>query len=251
VTREDVLAQFEGSAAILGLPDGVRLEGNVVVEGLPVWREGLIEVQDAGSQLIALACGAKPGMTVVDLCAGAGGKTLALAADMAGEGRLIATDTNRDRIQRLVPRAERAGVTFIETHLLNPGEEGDVLGAFAESADIVLVDAPCSGSGTWRRNPEARWRLTPDRLKTVCSTQGHVLRLGAKMVKPGGSMVYAVCSLIEAEGNAQVETFLSRNKAWKSVPLDLPLGRARGKGVILTPAHDKTDGFFIARLQKS
>jgi 16S rRNA (cytosine967-C5)-methyltransferase len=251
VTREDVLAQFEGSAAIQGLPDGVRLEGNVVVEGLPVWREGLIEVQDAGSQLIALACGAKPGMTVVDLCAGAGGKTLALATDMAGEGRLIATDTNRDRIQRLVPRAERAGVTFIETHLLNPGEEGDVLGAFAESADIVLVDAPCSGSGTWRRNPEARWRLTPDRLKTVCSTQGHVLRLGAKMVKPGGSMVYAVCSLIEAEGNAQVETFLSRNKAWKSVPLDLPLGRARGKGVILTPAHDKTDGFFIARLQKS
>ena len=251
VTREDVLAQFEGSVAIEGLTDGVRLEGNVVVEGLPVWREGLIEVQDAGSQLIAAACGVRPGMTVVDLCAGAGGKTLALAADMAGEGRLIATDTNRDRIQRLVPRAERAGVTFIETHLLNPGEEGDVLGAFAEAADVVLVDAPCSGSGTWRRNPEARWRLTPDRLKSVCSTQGHVLRLGAKMVKPGGSMIYAVCSLIEAEGNGQVETFLSRNKAWKSVPLDLPLGRLRGKGWMLTPAHDKTDGFFIARLQRS
>jgi 16S rRNA (cytosine967-C5)-methyltransferase len=251
VTRDDVLAQFEGATAIDGLPDAVRLSGNVVVEGLPVWREGLIEVQDAGSQLIAVACAVSPGQTVVDLCAGAGGKTLALAADMAGEGRLTATDTNRDRIQRLVPRAERAGATFIETHLLNPGEEGDVLSAFAESADVVLVDAPCSGSGTWRRNPEARWRLTPDRLKTVCSTQGHVLRLGAKMVKPGGVMVYAVCSLVEAEGNAQVETFLSRNKGWKSVPLDLPLGRARGKGWMLTPAHDKTDGFFIARLQRS
>jgi 16S rRNA (cytosine967-C5)-methyltransferase len=115
----------------------------------------------------------------------------------------------------------------------------------------VLVDAPCSGSGTWRRNPEARWRLTPDRLKAVCSLQGHVLRLGAKMVKPKGVLVYAVCSLIEAEGAAQVMTFLSRNKEWKAVPLDLPLGREMGPGWTVTPAKDGTDGFFIARLQRS
>jgi 16S rRNA (cytosine967-C5)-methyltransferase len=249
--RDDVISQFEGGEAIAGLPDGIRLSENIVVEGLESWREGLIEVQDAGSQMIAVACAATSGQMVVDLCAGAGGKTLALAAAMGAVGRIVATDTNRDRIQRLPLRAERAGVAIIETHLLDPGKEGEVLGAFADDADIVLVDAPCSGSGTWRRNPEARWRLTPDRLKAVCSLQGHVLRLGAKMVKPKGVLVYAVCSLIEAEGAAQVMTFLSRNKEWKAVPLDLPLGREMGPGWTVTPAKDGTDGFFIARLQRS
>ncbi len=250
-TPTAMLEAFEGAQLVEGLPDGIRLpEGSSVESSLP-FRDGLIEVQDAGSQLIALACGAAPGMTVVDLCAGAGGKTLALAVAMRNEGRLIATDTNRDRIQRLPPRAERSGAVHIETHLLDPGKEREVLDAFVDQADIVLVDAPCSGSGTWRRNPEARWRITPDRLKAVQSTQGHVLRLGARLVKPGGAMIYAVCSLIDGEGRDQVETFLSRNKDWQTQKLDLPLGRAHGPGWLLTPGKDGTDGFFIARLERS
>ncbi len=250
-TREAMLEAFDGAQAIEGLPDALRLPEGTSVEPTLAFRDGLIEVQDAGSQLIASACGAEPGMAVVDLCAGAGGKTLALAVAMRNEGRLIATDTNRDRIQRLTPRAERAGAVHIETHLLDPGKEREVLDAFVEQADIVLVDAPCSGSGTWRRNPEARWRITPDRLKAVQSTQGHVLRLGARLVKPGGAMIYAVCSLIEAEGRGQVETFLSRNKGWSTQKLDLPLGRANGPGWMLSPAKDGTDGFFIARLERN
>ncbi len=249
--REDVVALFEGAEAIPGLPDAIRLTENLPIQELDAWRNGHLEVQDVGSQMIAAACEASSGQTVIDLCAGAGGKTLALAAAMDGVGRIIATDTNRSRIQNLPPRAVRAGIAIVETHLLDPGKEGETLDAFAEQADIVLVDAPCSGSGTWRRNPEARWRLTPDRLKTVCSLQGHVLRLGARMVKPGGVMIYAVCSLIEAEGAAQVMTFLSRNKGWKSVPLSLSLGRDMGPGWMLSPAHDGCDGFFVARLQRS
>ena len=150
--RDDVIGQFEGAEPIAHLPDGFRLPDNIVIEQHGAWRSGLIEVQDAGSQWIAEVCAAKPGMTVVDLCAGSGRKTLALAAAMRGEGRIIATDTNRDRIQRLVPRAERAGAT-VEARLLDPDKEMEVLADMAKGADLVLVDAPCSGSGTWRRNP--------------------------------------------------------------------------------------------------
>jgi 16S rRNA (cytosine967-C5)-methyltransferase len=249
--RADVLEHFEGAAIIEGLSDAIRLADNVVVENLATWRDGFVEVQDAGSQLIALACGAQRGQTVIDLCAGAGGKTLALAAAMGNEGRLIATDTNRERIQRLPPRAERAGATMIQTHLLNPGEEDDVLGAYSKAADTVLVDAPCSGSGTWRRNPEARWRLTPERLAAVVKTQAHVMSVGARATKPGGTLIYAVCSLIEAEGPGQVTTFLSSHGDWRVQPLDLPFGRRQGPGWTVSPAQDGCDGFFIARLERS
>ena len=250
-TRERMMEQFDGALPIAGTRDGLRLPEGTAVESSLAFRDGLIEVQDAGSQLIADACAAQPGQTIVDLCAGAGGKTLALAVAMRNEGRLIATDTNRDRIQRLAPRAERAGAIHVESHLLNPGAERDVLDAFNDLADVVLVDAPCSGSGTWRRNPEARWRISPDRLKTINSLQGHVLRLGARLVKPGGSMVYAVCSLIKSEGADQIATFLSRNKDWSAERLDLPMGRPDAKGWLLSPAQDGCDGFFIARLRRS
>ncbi len=249
--RDDVLAQLDGAQPIVFLKDGIRLLENVVIEKHPVWQDGLIEIQDAGSQVIALACAVQPGMTVIDLCAGAGGKTLALAAEMAGEGRIIATDTNRDRIQRLPPRALRAGAMNIETRLLNPGEEMDMLSDLANNADVVLVDAPCSGSGTWRRNPEARWRLTSKRLDQLAVTQAHVLGLGAKLVKPGGTLVYAVCSLIAREGRSQIATFLNQNKGWKAECIDLGVGRADGHGLILTPTHDTSDGFFVVRLSKS
>ena len=249
-SRDDVIGQFEGAEPIAHLPDGFRLPDNIVIEQHGAWRSGLIEVQDAGSQWIAEVCAAKPGMTVVDLCAGSGGKTLALAAAMRGEGRIIATDTNRDRIQRLVPRAERAGAT-VEARLLDPDKEMEVLADMAEGADLVLVDAPCSGSGTWRRNPEARWRLTPDRLAAVTKLQSYVLKLGAGLVKPGGTLVYATCSLIDAEGATQIERFLGKRPGWSADVLSLPVGRASGAGWRLTPAHDQTDGFFIARLRRS
>ena len=247
--RDAVLPQFEGAVAIG--KDCVRLPDNINIEAHEAWDAGLIDVQDAGSQVIAQVCKAEPGMTVVDLCAGAGGKTLALAADMAGVGHLIATDTNRDRIQRLPQRAGRLGAEEIETRLLNPGEELDILSDLKGLADVVLVDAPCSGSGTWRRNPEARWRLTPTRLDQVTKTQAHVLNIGAALVKPGGVLVYAVCSLIDREGADQVAAFLAANKGWKAEPIELGMGREHGPGHMLTPAHDGTDGFFIARLAKA
>jgi len=117
------------------------------------------------------------------------------------------------------------------------------------SADCVLIDAPCSGTGTWRRNPEARWRLTPDRIERLVETQRHVLEVGATLVKPGGALVYIVCSLLDEEGAGQVATFLAANPGWRAQPLVLGAGRAQGAGTRLTPAHDATDGFFVARLQ--
>jgi 16S rRNA (cytosine967-C5)-methyltransferase len=249
-SRDAVIGQFPGAEAIPFLTDGIRLPENINIEGHPAWREGLIEVQDAGSQLIATVCDAQAGMIVVDLCAGAGGKTLALAASMRGEGRLIATDTNRDRLQRLVPRAMRAGATNIETRLLDPGVERESLGDLTAMADIVLVDAPCSGSGTWRRNPEARWRLTPKRLDAVTQTQAHVLSLGASLVKPGGVLVYAVCSLIAREGKSQIASFLNNSRKWSVDTIEAGVGRPAGSGVQLSPGMDGSDGFFIARLTK-
>jgi 16S rRNA (cytosine967-C5)-methyltransferase len=246
--RDDLLSEFEGAVVIDGIPNALRLVDNKVVENLDSWRLGLVEIQDAGSQLIAIACNAKPGQLIIDLCAGAGGKSLALAADMENQGRIIATDTNRDRIQKLPPRAERAGVSIIETHLLDPGKENEVVGAFMGLADTVLVDAPCSGSGTWRRNPEARWRLTPSRLAQTTALQMRILDLAAALVKPNGALVYAVCSLIEAEGQGQIRAFLGRHAGWSVADQGFNQGRASGDGRVLTPSHDGTDGFFVARL---
>lgn len=242
--------RFEGASAIPGLPDAIRLSDNIRIEQHPAWSEGKVEVQDAGSQWIVAACGAAPGTTVVDLCAGAGGKTLALAAAMGGEGRLIACDTNRDRLQRMAPRAERAGAAAIETRLLDPGREDQQLRDLEGMADIVLVDAPCSGSGTLRRNPEARWRLTPDRLGKLNALQAHVLALAAPLVRPGGRLVYAVCSLIRSEGAGAVDAFLAANSGWEVQPPGAFPGRIEGAGRLLTPAHDGTDGFFVARLAR-
>ncbi|MFM2411097.1 MAG: hypothetical protein RL481_1925 [Pseudomonadota bacterium] len=234
----------------LALPDALRLPTDFVLENHAAYNRGLIEVQDYGSQLIVAACEAKPGSIALDLCAGAGGKTLALAAAMQGKGRLIATDTNRNRLDQLGPRAGRAGATHVETMLLNPGKEAVMLAELTAQCDLVLVDAPCSGSGTWRRSPETRWRLTPARLKRVVDEQAALLRLAAKMVAPGGNLVYAVCSLLEAEGRGQMEAFLSANDGWKAEPISLPAGRAHGPGLLLTPAHDQCDGFFFARVRK-
>jgi 16S rRNA (cytosine967-C5)-methyltransferase len=203
-------------------------------------------VQDTGSQLACLAVAARPGETVIDLCAGGGGKTLALAADMGNEGRLIASDTDRQRLARLAPRAERAGARMVETRLLDPGREMEALEDLAGAADAVLVDAPCSGVGTWRRNPEARWRLTPGALDRLVAAQVRLLDLAARLVRPGGRVVYVVCSLLDEEGAEQFDAFLARHPRFAAAPLELPLGTARGQGLRLTPFRDGTDGFFIA-----
>lgn len=240
--------EIEGAEPIVGLPDALRLPSGTNVERHPAYEMGAIEIQDAGSQIVTLAAQAQPGQRIVDLCAGAGGKALALAATMGGEGALLATDTDRARLSRLAPRAVRAGADIIETRLLNPGREIEALADWVSGADTVLIDAPCSGTGTWRRNPEARWRLTPERIARLVETQRHVLTVGAALVKPGGALVYIVCSLLDEEGARQVATFLDVNPGWRAEPLTLPAGRAHGPGMRLTPRHDSTDGFFVARL---
>jgi len=170
---------------------------------------------------------------------------------MANQGVLLASDTDRARLSRLAPRAARAGATIVEPRLLNPGHELDAFPDWIATADCVLIDAPCSGTGTWRRNPEARWRLTPDRIDRLVEAQRQVLTVGADLVKPGGTLIYIVCSLLDEEGAGQIDLFLAARPDWHASPLDLPAGRPHGVGIRLTPAHDATDGFFVARLRRA
>jgi 16S rRNA (cytosine967-C5)-methyltransferase len=231
-------------------PDALRFPFGTQVEAWEAFKAGQIEVQDSGSQLACLAVGAMPGETVIDLCAGAGGKTLALAAAMAGRGRLIASDTDRTRLARLAPRAARAGAAIITERLLDPGRELAALADLAGQADAVLIDAPCSGVGTWRRNPEARWRLTARELARLTAIQTRLLDLAATLVRPGGRIVYVTCSLLDAEGAQQIDGFLQRHVDWGAARPALGAGTPRGAGLRLSPARDGTDGFFIARLER-
>jgi 16S rRNA (cytosine967-C5)-methyltransferase len=249
-TMADIVMQLPEAEQVMHAPNTCRLPTGFSIEQHPLMLDGKVDIQDLGSQVISSVCGASAGMTVLDLCAGAGGKTLALAADMCGEGKLTASDTNRARLDQLMPRAARAGATNIEPRLLNPGNEHAMLSDLRAKCDIVLVDAPCSGSGTWRRNPETRWRLNEKRLQHVVIAQAKLMDIAAEMVAPGGHLVYAVCSLINAEGIGQVDRFLNDNKGWRSTKIAVPIGRTQGAGILLTPMHDNSDGFFMARLQK-
>ncbi len=248
-TRQAMLTSIEDSQATDLSPWGLRLATDRRIDDHPAFVEGLVEVQDEGSQLIALAGKPAGDMVILDLCAGAGGKALALAA-AAPSARIIASDTNRQRLSRLEPRAHKAGAA-IETMLLDGGREAEQLSVLEGQCDLVLVDAPCSGSGTWRRNPEGRWRLTSDRLDRVSDLQAHVLDLAAPLVKPGGALVYAVCSILSREGAGQVDTFLGRHSSWAVQDAFDEFGRRDGHGRLLTPAHDRTDGFFVARLERA
>jgi 16S rRNA (cytosine967-C5)-methyltransferase len=226
----------------------MRLPPDTRVDDHAAFLSGIVEVQDEGSQLIALACDPRGGERILDLCAGAGGKALALAAAAPG-AHILATDSNRARLSKLEPRAERAGAA-IETRLLSPPRELDELADWRDGAHVVLVDAPCSGSGTWRRNPEGRWRLTPDRLDRVIAAQRGLLDIAAELVRPGGSLVYAVCSILSREGAGQITAFLAGRSSWISEELPMAAGRPDGAGRLLTPGHDGTDGFFVARLRR-
>ncbi len=234
-------------------PWGLRVAGRTRFGGLESFRRGLVELQDEGSQLIALLTDARPGMTVVDLCAGAGGKTLALAAAMGNQGRVKACDTAAERLQRMAVRLQRAGVSCVD---LVPIREGDASWASDLVAERVLVDAPCSGSGIWRRAPDAKWRLTPDGVARVVEAQRRILDLGAGLVAAGGRLVYATCSLLRAENEDQVEAFLTRNRRFRLLPAEqvwpqVAEGACPGQGMLrLGPARTGTDGFFVAILER-
>tara|TARA_R100001244_G_scaffold20643_5_gene21547 strand:+ start:13513 stop:14691 length:1179 start_codon:yes stop_codon:yes gene_type:complete len=237
-------------AVSLALPHGYELPTGTQLEDKTLYREGAVEIQDLGSQAIAMAGAAGKPELVLDLCAGAGGKTLALAAMLAADSQIVAADTDRGRLSRIDPRKRRAQARNIETVLLAPGEEMDALQHLKGRCDLVLIDAPCSGTGTWRRNPELRWRMTPKRLDHTTELQQRLFGLGSAMVKPGGRLVYAVCSLLDAEGGEQTEKFLESHPGWREIPIDLPIGRQYRKGILLSPYHDGTDGFYFTCLEK-
>ena len=234
-------------------PWGLRIEGRRPVTSGPAFQSGLVEIQDEGSQLIALLLGAQPGMRVVDLCAGAGGKTLAIAAAMQNRGQVVACDVSATRLEGAVRRLRRAGVHNVERHLLVPGDKWAK--RRAGGFDRVLVDAPCTGTGTWRRNPDARHRLTEHDLAELLPKQASILDLAAGLVRNGGILVYATCSLLNDENEGQVTDFLQRHPDYRLLPLARawPAGSAppcAGDVLALTPARHGTDGFFAVALER-
>jgi len=232
----------------LSAPNALRFPLGKQIEQWSQYREGLIEIQDHASQWVCEGLETRSGETIIDLCAGAGGKTLALAAKLANSASLIACDTDKRRLGNLAPRAARAGAEIDHTVLLDPGREREALAPWLGKADHVLVDAPCSGSGTWRRSPEGRWRLDPKELERLTKLQDHVLDLGADLIRPGGTLAFVTCSVLDDEGTNRIEAFLTRHKGWAATAPSIPLGRPRGNGLRLTPSHDGTDGFFVALL---
>ena len=231
-------------------PVGLRLDVRANIAGSDAFRDGLVEVQDEGSQLVALLVGAQPGETVIDWCAGGGGKTLALAAAMENRGHLLALDSSPERLEAGRHRFERAGASIIETRQVGSA-------AMLEQADRVLVDVPCTGSGAWRRNPAAKWRTTPEGIAEFANRQTEILSAASTAVRPGGRLVYATCSLFRAENHVQVDTFLATRRdfrlgsvadSWRQSvggepPSEMPLQ-------MLTPLEHNTDGFFIAVMER-
>lgn len=237
-------------------PVGLRLPARAPLAAQSAFRQGWLEVQDEGSQLVALLADARPGQTVADYCAGAGGKTLAMAASMANKGRLVALDIHKARAERAGQRLRRAGVHNVTRRLIDD-DNARWLQRQAGSYDRVLVDAPCSGSGTWRRNPDARWRLTAAQLDSLQQTQTSILDQASRLVKPGGRLIYATCSLLLEENERQVEAFLQRHPDFTLLPIADIWAAVIGEGcpakepvLRLTPASDGTDGFFCAVLQR-
>ncbi len=237
-------------------PLGIRLLSRTNLARLPAMRDGWLESQDEGSQIAAALVAAGPGMQVLDYCAGGGGKALALAAAMANDGRIVATDTDAGRLASLPRRAERAGATIIECREIEPGATVE-----AAAFDRVLVDAPCSGSGAWRRQPEAPWRLDPARYAELQAAQTAILEAAAASVAPGGRLVYVTCSIFPAENDAIVEQFLIASAlfrpvapadGWRAVfgGADPPAGVVDGHAVRLLPRTGSTDGFFIAIMER-
>jgi 16S rRNA (cytosine967-C5)-methyltransferase len=235
---------------------------NPGVHAEEIFIKGGVEVQDEGSQLAALLTQAKPGEQVIDLCAGAGGKTLALAAMMGGKGRLIATDRDKRQLAPIHERLSRAGVHNAEIRAPRGAE--NVLSDIKASADLVVVDAPCTGTGTWRRNPDAKWRMRPGALEVRLKDQAEVLERAASLVKPGGRIAYITCSVLPQENDGQIEAFTARHGEFVVVPpteVIKALGeraaafgaavRQSSQGLLMSPLRTGTDGFFVAVLRKA
>jgi 16S rRNA (cytosine967-C5)-methyltransferase len=238
-------------------PLGLRVFERIPLSTLPIFKNGGIEVQDEGSQLAALLADARPGMRVVDFCAGAGGKTLALAAAMGNRGHLVACDVSALRLERATQRLRRAGASIVQRQPLS-GQRDKWVKRHARSFDRVLIDAPCTGTGTWRRNPDAKWRLRPNDLTELAALQADILDSVARLVKPGGRLTYVTCSLLREEDEAQVDKFLAVHTDFSLVPIgevwrEVVGGEcpSRGPTLRLSPARHGTDGFFVAVLQRA
>ncbi len=235
-------------------PWGIRIGQPFELSRQALFKEGLVEVQDEGSQLLALLTGARRGEMVADLCAGAGGKTLALGAAMASTGRLYAFDISEKRLSKLSPRLKRSGLSNVTAQLI-ASENDTRLKRLAGKLDRVLIDAPCSGLGTLRRNPDLKFRQSPQTLASLAQTQASLIRAGARLVKPGGRLVYATCSLLPTENQSVVEAFLAEHAEFERLPANQALAAARialdtGDYLQTNPAVHGTDGFFAAILEK-
>ena len=232
-------------------PLALVLESRANAASLETFKDGGIEVQDEGSQCIAAIAAVKPGMLVVDACAGAGGKTLALASGMANKGRIIACDVTPDRLEDLKPRARRAKVQNVETRVVPDGDDRK-LKDLKDKADVVLVDAPCSGTGAWRRSPDARLRLTEGEAASFPQLQRRVLHLYATLVKPGGLLVYATCSILRAENEDVIAVFMAGHPNFKVEPVTtLPPEVLDAQGRLVTlPNRHGTDGFFACAMRR-
>ncbi|MBS9524371.1 RsmB/NOP family class I SAM-dependent RNA methyltransferase [Litoribacter alkaliphilus] len=241
-TKEDLMNRLGEDGVETYAPKGYRdalvLAKRQNIFRHPAFKEGLFEVQDASSQLVASALEVEPGMRVIDACAGAGGKSLHLAALMENKGRILSMDIEEWKLKNTKLRARRAGVSIIEPRVI---ESNKTIKRLAESADRLLLDVPCSGLGVLKRNPDTKWKLTPESISKVQEVQQEIIQDYSSMLKPGGMMVYATCSILPTENQLQVEKFLNSEK---------------GKGFELISdekvlAHESGfDGFYIARLKK-
>ena len=259
-TRDQVLESFVKFNAVATplSPMGIRIAApgiearNINVEAEPAHGLGQIEVQDEASQLAALIAAPKPGQQVLDLCAGAGGKSLALAALMQNQGRLVAHDRDKHRLRPIFERVTRAGASCIE--VIAADEQHKL--ARKEGYDLVVVDAPCTGSGTWRRKPDAKWRLGEKQLQVRLHEQAAVLAQAAPLVKKGGKLAYFTCSILPAENRDQVQKFMKAHSAFKLVPYmqqwsGAPVSADSDKNTLqLTPYQHNTDGFFVAVMER-
>jgi 16S rRNA (cytosine967-C5)-methyltransferase len=228
----------------------------------PAYIDGLIEIQDEGSQLAAQLSGVQPEETVVDLCAGGGGKTLAMAALMANSGRILSTDTDIRRLAPIHARLARAGVRNVQVR--TPRGDAELLADLKGAADLVLIDAPCTGVGAWRRNPDAKWRVRPGALEQRGKAQDAALERSARLVKPGGRIAYVTCSLLDEENGARVRAFMGRHPEFAVVPADEVAGalgtdamgflaavKLSTEGLLMTPRRTGTDGFFVSVMRRA
>ena len=248
-------------------PFGLRIRlgadaKNPAIHAEPAFIKGLVEVQDEGSQLSALLSGAKPGEQVVDICAGSGGKTLALCAMMEDRGQIYATDLDKRRLAPIHARLVRAGAHNVQVR--TPRAQENLLADLQDRADLVLIDAPCTGTGTWRRNPDAKWRVRPGSLELRLEQQAELLDRAAVLVKPGGRIAYVTCSVLADENGDQARAFLARRPDFSLLP-PAKLADALGEralllrrvalmseeGLLLTPRRTDTDGFYVAVLHRA